>query len=287
MKNNFESKMLSNKTEAEKNMENLVEDLGTLSSTESLSGQETKIRNHLKGILDSLGLKCLVDEKGNLWVKSEDKNQKNILLCAHMDKVGAGKKAILEGNRLRGRLDDALGLSVILQLIKQGFRPSILFTVEEESKIEIEKDGKTSLEARKLPDNIYNAGARYAAEKLTNQSDKPKLIIVVDVTKMGQVGNGPIVYTSSGLKRPGKQFPFPQKMLKNIAKIINPSKSGISYLEGNANDSIEFTFVPEIGVLAIEIPVENNHTNNEEANFDDVEKAMNVLRRIIENADKI
>lgn len=287
MKRDFEPKMLSDKTEAEKSREDLIDDLKTLSSIESLSRQEAEKRNRLMEILNGLGLECSIDEKGNLWAESEDKNQKNILLCAHLDQVGAGKEVALEGDRLKGRLDDALGLSIILQLIKQGLRPSVLFTVEEESEIEIEKDGKILLKRRELPDGIYNAGARYAAEKLANQKDKPKVVIVVDVTRMGRVGDGPIVYTSSGLKRPGKQFHFPPEMLKNIFEIISPAKPGVSYLEGNANDSIEFTFVPGMGVLAVEIPVENNHTDHEEANLNDVEKAIKVLRRIIEDADRI
>lgn len=283
----MKEKITPSKVEAEKNLETLIEDLKELSSIDSLSGHETELRNRLKEILDGLDLKCSIDDKGNLWVESEDENQKDILLSAHMDKVGKGNKVILDGDRLKGRLDDTLGLSIILQLIRQGLKPSVLFTVEEESQIEVEKDGETHLEERRLPEGIYNAGARFAAEKLINQDKKPKLVIVVDVTQMGKVGNGPIVYTSSGLKKPGKQFYFPPELLKKVAKIINPDKPGVNYLEGNANDSIEFTFVPGIGVLAIEIPVENNHTNHEIASIDDVKKAVGVLSNIISNSDKI
>ncbi|MBI4087629.1 MAG: M20/M25/M40 family metallo-hydrolase [Candidatus Liptonbacteria bacterium] len=287
MNEHLEKNLLSDKIEQEKNLEALIGDLREFSSLDSFSGEEMAIRGRLKSILESLGMDCSVDDKGNLWAKSRDENQRRVLVCAHMDKVGRGEKAVLEKDRLRGRLDDALGLSIILQLIRKGLRPSVLFTVEEESEREVEQGGQTHLEARTLPDGVYNAGARYAAEKLAAETDKPKLIIVVDVTRMGNVGDGPIVYTSSGLKKPGKQFYFPAAMLKKIAKIIHPKKPGVSYAEGNANDSIEFTFVPDVGVLAVEIPVENNHTPHEEASIEDVEKSIEVLRSIVSNADQL
>lgn len=287
MNEHLEKTLLPDKIEQEKNLEALIGDLRELSSLDSFSGEEAVIRSRLSNMLESFGMDCSADDKGNLWAKSKDEHQGRILLSAHMDKVGRGEKVVLEKDRLKGRLDDALGLSVILQLIRQGLRPSILFTVEEESAREVEQGGQTRLEARTLPDGIYNAGARYAAEKLAAEIDKPKLIIVVDVTQMGKVGDGPIVYTSSGLKKPGKQFYFPPAMLKKVAKIVHPKKPGISYAEGNANDSIEFTFVPDVGVLTVEIPVENNHTPHEEASTEDVKKTIEVLRDIVSNADRL
>jgi putative aminopeptidase FrvX len=273
--------------EKETRIETIIEDLKKISDMNSLSGQEKELSNHLKNVLEGLGMKCSFDAKGNLWAESEDPKQKEILLCAHMDKVGPGKELSIDGDKLTGRLDNAIGLSVILQLARKGFRPSILFTVEEESQIEIEESGITTLKDRDLPDGIYNAGARYAAQKLAERENKPKISIVVDTTQMGKLNKGPIIYTSSGLKEPGKQFYFPSENLKNIAKIINPEKPNISYLEGNANDAIEFTFVPNLGVLAIEIPIENNHSDKEVANINDIRKASEILEKIITNADKI
>lgn len=273
--------------EKEKKPETLIENLKKLSSIESLSGQEEEMRKYLKASLESFGMKCNVDGKGNLWGYSEDEVQNKILLCAHMDKVGPAKEASVDGTQLTGRLDNALGLSIILQLVSQGLRPSIVFTVEEESEIEVVKNGEIITEERELKDNLYNAGARFAAQELAIKKDKPKLVIVVDTTQMGKVDNGPIIYTSSGLKEPGKQFYFPAEKLKNVAKIINQGKPGISYLEGNDNDSIEFTFVPDLGVLAVEIPIENNHSSKEEASIEDIKKAGEILKKIIINADKI
>ena len=135
-------KLPSSNIEAEKKLETLIQDLKELSIIDSLSGHEAEIRSHLKETLEGLGLRCSIDGKGNLWVESEDDGQKDILLSAHMDKVGKGKEVVVDGERLRGRLDDTLGLSIILQLIRQGLRPSALFTVEEESQTEVERDGK-------------------------------------------------------------------------------------------------------------------------------------------------
>ena len=283
MKNNLEQRFLPDKIEQEKHMEELIRNLNALSSIDSFSTHEDEIRMNLKEILKKFEMKCEVDEKGNLWGEPEKGKQKNILVSAHMDKVGAGNPVTHVGNRLKGRLDNALGLSVIIELLKNGLRPSILFTVEEESDYEVVRGGLPAFEERELPDGFYHAGARFAAEKLTQQLEKPKLAIVVDVTRMGKVGDGPIIYTSSGYKKPGKQSYFSPKILKNIAKIINPLGIGANYQEGNPNDATELAGVPEMGTLAVEIPVINNHTANEEADLGDVEKTIKILTSILEN----
>lgn len=267
--------------------EKFLNRLNDLSKIDSLSGQEEKLREYLMTFFTDLKIKHQVDAKGNLWVESDKPGEQDIMLCAHMDKVGPGTKIKKTAQEIQGRLDDALGMSLILQMYQEGYRPRALFTVEEESQTEIIEDGKPRLINRPLPDNIYNAGARHAADILYDQKQKPKVIIVLDVTGLKKPGQGPAVYTSSGLHRPGKQFPFDPKMLKKIAKIINPLKTGINYIEGNANDAIEFTFVPGIGTIAIEIPIANNHTDKEKANTCDIENALQIIRTLIKKNDLI
>ncbi|MDD2757991.1 MAG: M20/M25/M40 family metallo-hydrolase [Patescibacteria group bacterium] len=283
MKNNLEQRLLSDKIEQEKHMEELIRNLDVLSSIDSFSTHEDEIRAYLKEILEKFEMKCEVDEKGNLWGESEKGKQKNILVSAHMDKVGAGNPVAHIGNRLKGRLDNALGLSIIIELLKNGLKPSVLFTVEEESDYEVVREGLPAFEERELPNGLYHAGARFAAEQLVKQLEKPSLAIVVDVTRMGKVGDGPIIYTSSGYKKPGTQSYFSPKILKKIAKIINPLGIGVSYQEGNPNDATEMASVPGMEILAVEIPVINNHTANEEADLGDVEKTIKILTSIIEN----
>ena len=111
--------------------------------------------------------------------------------------------------------------------------------------------------------------------------------VFLDVTTIGKPGDGPTIYTSSGLHTPGKQFYFKPEVMKEIAKIVNPEHIGVRFVEGNANDSIEFTFVPGIGVTAVEVPIENAHSNNETTKVEDIEKALKVIRVILENAKQI
>ncbi len=279
-------RLLAEKTEGEKNIEFLVKDIEGLLSVESPSGQESGLRDALAEKLEKLGCETKVDEKGNLWVESREKAEGKILLNAHLDRVGSGTIK-REGNKIIGRLDDTLGISVILSLLKEGYRPSIVFTVEEESVEEVVEGGEKKLKNRKLPNGIYNAGARYAADKLWKSENKPKLVVTIDVTTIGRIGDGPIVYTSSGLHTPGKQFYFRPEIIKEIAKVINPEHIGVRYVEGNANDSIEFTFVPDLGVSTVEVPIENPHSNDETAQIGDIEKAMKIIRVILQKSGQI
>ena len=189
-------KLLADKTEGEKNVEFIIKDIEYLLSVESRSGQESGLRTVLAEKLEKLGCKTRIDEKGNLWVESHEKEEGNIILNAHMDRVGPGTVR-KEGDKIIGRLDDTLGISMILALLKEGYRPSMIFTVEEESVEEVVEDGEKKLKNRELPDGIYNAGARYAADKLWESPNKPKLLVTIDVTTIGKPGDGPTIYTSS------------------------------------------------------------------------------------------
>ena len=279
-------KLLTDKTEGEKSIGVLVNDIENLLSVESHSGQESELRDRLGQILKRFGCETKVDSKGNLWAESNDKEEGSIILNAHLDRVGPGTIK-RDKERLVGRLDDTLGISIILALLREGFRPSILFTVEEESAMEVIEDGIKKLKDRELPGGIYNAGARHAADELWASQNKPKLLITIDVTTLGKPGDGPAIYTSSGLHTPGKQFYFKPEIMKEIAKVVNPEHIGVRYVEGNANDSIEFTFVPDIGVTAVEVPIENPHSNEETAHIDDIEKTLKVIRVILEKAKQI
>ena len=244
------------------NWERFREDLSLFSKTESLSGNEGQIRTVIENKLQELDIETSTDEKGNLWVRSA-------------------------GDKLVGRLDDALGINMILNLFKEGYKPSALFTVEEESQQEVvDSDGSIRLVNRKLPKNIYNAGARYAADKMIDgDTEKPKVVIVIDTTKLGRVGNGPLIYTSGSPTEKGA-FRFPSGTVKDMVKILREKNIEAHFIDGRANDAIEFSFVKDLGVLAIEIPINNYHSLQEETAISDIEMANRILKAILENPDK-
>ncbi len=262
--------------------ESIREELIHLSSIDSFSTEEGKLREYLIERAVEMGIKTETDEKGNLWFLS-DQPEGEIMLCAHMDKVGKGVEIEVEGDNVKGRLDDALGISVILSLFKDGLRPSALFTVEEESQQEKEgEDGQMKMLWRKMKGGIYNAGARQAADEIfLGQKSIPKLIIIVDVSKSDEKGGGPLVYTSS------MHFRFPNSSLKSIRKILADKGISAKYLDGQANDSIEFTFRPLKGVAAVEIHVDDMHTEHEVANVQDIVALHDALKEIIENHDNV
>lgn len=273
----------------ERKEEFLLEHLKNLSKIDSLSTHEENTRGYLEDELAKLGIETQTDKKGNLWVIS-DAPEGEIFLSAHMDKVGKGADLKMNDKEIIGCLDDAVGLSVILEMYKRGLKPSSVFTVEEEC--EIEEDGK--IRQRDLPDGIYNAGARQAVDEIFDLESKPKIVIVLDVSEQGPVGNGPLVYQTGGAPRKNIKgekfltvFRYPKGPLKDIVKIFRDKEIQATFKDGFANDAIEFTFIPGVGVCALEVPIENMHSNREKANLNDIEQAVIALETLIKNHDKI
>jgi len=271
---------LPERNEGEELFETALRFLRDLSSIESLSGQEDEIRKFLIKELRACGVDSNVDEAGNLWVDSSSP-EGEILLCAHMDKVGRGCELRAVGSRVRGRLDDAIGLSVILALIKNGLRPSVVFTVEEESDIETFAKGKRVMIKRKLTHGL-NYGAQTAAVKIDKgEKRSPKLTVVVDITKQQKPGTRPVIYSSS------KTFGFPIEPLKDVRRLLQGEGLKAIYQAGPANDSIEFSFLKDQGVITVEVPVDNYHTENEEAEKKDIVEALAIVKAIVRGHARI
>ncbi len=262
--------------------EDIRQELSVLSAMESLSTKEDNLRSYLVGRATEMGIETKVDEKGNLWFLS-DQSEGEIMLCAHMDKIGNGVEITVTGDQVSGRLDDALGMSVILSIFKEGLRPSALFTVQEESDREVFKDdGSKVIVERELDNGIYNAGARYAAEEIfSGKEPNPKLALVADVSRLGKGGGGPLVYTSS------MHFHFPNAPLVSIKKILSREGLSARYLDGPANDSIDLTFKPLKGVVTMEIHVDNLHSDKEKANLEDIVALRNAIKAVVKNHQDI
>ena len=263
--------------------EKIRTDLDIVSQIESLSTKEDLMREHLIRQAESFGVETKVDAKGNLWLLSPDP-QGEIMLCAHMDKIGKGVPIEIKDNKVTGRLDDALGISLILNAFRKGLRPSALFTVEEESQQEVEDNGTRKIIRRKLPNGIFNAGARSAANAIRKgEINPPKLLLVLDTSSMGSLDGGPLIYTSS------MHFRFPNKPIVDIAKMLNQQGLELNYVDGPSNDSIEFTFLQgkKVGVTCIEIHTDNLHSNKETVSIGDISKASEAISRIITNHEMI
>lgn len=273
-----------------------LDNLGVLSKINSPSNNEGEMRNHLIQIIEELGLNFEIDKRGNLLVPS-DHPEGEILLCAHMDKVGQGVELEKDANYAIGRLDDAIGLGIIIEILRRGRRPSVLFTVAEENEKEEIVDEKVVVKKRDLLKGEYDAGSGYASEQMfVEKSDdkayekmkKPKLVVIIDVDGEEKIGDGPLIYQSETAKGTKGAFGFPSSGLTDVARIINFQKIGVKYVHGlGGNDAIDFTFVPRVGVIAIEIPVNNLHSDKETASILDIQKAVKITEEIIKNHEKI
>jgi len=261
-------------------MKNILEELEIFSKMDSASGKEENIRNFLIEKIKNLGMETHVDEKGNLWVPSDYEKEGDFLLTAHMDKVGEGSELRQKDEMIEGRLDNAVSLAIIMALFKEGYRPSVLFTVEEEAETQTIENGKNKYAPRDLPDNIYNAGARHATVEMPNiLKNKPKLTINLDVSFVGE--SGVCIYKSS------MDFHFPKGPLKDINKILREKGISCNYVDGLANDSIEFSFNEEMGVISMGPHIENPHTPDEKALIEDVLNTANAVAFILEEYEII
>jgi len=267
----------------------VVEEISHLSEIDSLSTQEQKLRHYLEDRGKKFSLETKIDEKGNLWFLS-DKPEGDILFCAHMDKVGPGIKLEKQEDEIIGRLDDTIGLGIILSVLQEGHRPSVLFTVEEESQTEVRQDdGTIVMKSRDLKGNIYNAGARFATDQMFDDVPlKPKLIVTIDVSASGKSGAGPFLYLSYKTGD-GHYFRNPDQVTKNLKSILHQSGERIRYLDGGLTDGVEFTWLARVGVglAGVGIPIENIHSNKEVANINDITDAVKALEAIIVNRNQL
>lgn len=240
--------------------EKIKKHLKELSAMESLSGYEYELRQYLREFAEKLGIKTSIDLGNNLWLHSKAP-EKNVMLCAHMDKVGIANEVTVKNGKAIGRLDDAFGMSLILGLLESGQRPTVLFTVEEERHI-----------------SLYEAGAESATgDMIDGLAPRPDLALILDVSMLGRGGDGPIIYTSSA----GRKFPL--KPLEQINELLDKNKMRALFTPGKSNDSSWFTDVKGVGVATLQVHVDAMHTENEVADVNDIMEAANVLKMIVDN----
>lgn len=62
---------------------------------------------------------------------------------------------------------------------------------------------------------------------------------------------------------------------------------GAKVIHGGANDAIEFTFAKNVGVVTVQVPVENMHSTNELADLGDMRKAIAIIELILDKHAEI
>ena len=274
----YERKRTKESNEDDASWRGFMSELEMLSRIGSPSRYEGGVRNYLHRRLEELGISSKEDAKGNLLVEF-DGPEGAVLLSAHMDKIGKGSKIRMEGERVIGRLDDTFGLSLIMEILREGMRPSVLFTVEEESIREVAGvDGKSMYHERPLKDGIYNAGARFAIKEIHDGViKKPGLMIFIDTSAHNKIGKGALVSKSS------LDFPFPAESMKSIAKILHNAHVSVRYWDAGATDAIEASFLSEQPIALVQVATEHYHTDHEIVDKKDIVDAIEVVKTLIRN----
>lgn len=217
-----------------------------LSQIEAPFGKEDRVRDFIAGFAKKLGKKHETDGEGNLFVYGGD-----IFLCCHMDKLDKPGKWKETPEEIQGRLDDSIGLGLMLELIRETDF-SLLCTVKEE------------------PDR--SLGAKHALKKI--KETNPKLIIIIDTSQYGGKGGGPILYHSSG------GFRYRKKIIGKVRETAKKSKIPLQEIKkGFHNDSMVFAEA-NLPTVALEIHINNNHTDHEVASKTDILQLKDLLKKI-------
>ncbi len=210
-------------------MKNIFEHIEKIANIPSIHPEEKKVRNFIINVLNSMKRDFKIDEFGNLYLLSQDNFK--ILLSSHMDKQAPPFFKDL-GKYIQGKLDDAVGIGIILSLAQHYDFPA-LFSVGEEKGLK---------------------GSKYALNN--NLIPKVESAIVIDTSPFGELGNGPIFYTSFDNKQPFNKF---LNEIFNSAKLINVN---LQPMDGSINDGVNLIKVIS-DTVALEPHIDNYHTSEE------------------------
>ncbi|MBI4441024.1 hypothetical protein HY639_02550 [Candidatus Woesearchaeota archaeon] len=159
---------------------------------------------------------------------------------------------------VRGKLDDALGVGILQYLAKDASpdeMPTIvsLYTVQEE---------------------IGMKGAMHAVGALNGVKDQIGRIIVVDTTRFGAIGNGPVLYTSCG------GLEFDARFINDFQIVIAKTNSPCTTLTPfSINDATVLAAgLDTIATTALEVPITNMHGALETTTVNDIVQTYQLLK---------
>lgn len=226
-------------------MEHIFDYIQKIAKLPSIHPHEEPVRSFIKNELKGLGKMCKIDEFGNLYLLS----QKKIVLSAHMDKQ-APPNYVNQDDKIQGKLDDAIGIAIILTLA-ENLDFNAFFSVGEE---------------------VDLLGSQFALDNgLLPEVEKA---IVIDTSPRGTLGKGPIFYTSFNEISPSVNY---------LNEIIQSAKEiGITLqpMDGSINDGVNL--IKKISdTIALEPHIENFHTSEEICLKNDVIDVYRVVERYL------
>ncbi|MHA1147806.1 MAG: hypothetical protein ACTSR8_06135 [Promethearchaeota archaeon] len=229
-------------------MDSIFTHIEQLALIPSIHPDEALVRKYIIQQLDILGKNYDIDELGNVYIKPKEPSV--YLLSAHMDKQAEPfYKDDIEF--IEGKLDDAVGLGVILALA-ESYEFHALLTIGEE---------------------VGSIGAIYAY----NNGIIPcaQYCIVIDTSPKGVSEQGPVLYSGFLGKVP---YDF-VSIIKSTAKTLNIN---VQFLPSGSNDGeIIIRQIPN--TIALESHIENYHTSREYTAKQDIVDIYNILEKLLKD----
>lgn len=227
-------------------MDSIFRYIEQLALIPSIHPEEKGVREYIIEQLERLGKPYDTDKQGNLYIKP--KTPSDYLLSAHMDKQ-AEPFYIDNIEYIEGKLDDTVGLGVILALA-ENYEFHALLTVGEE---------------------VGSIGAMYALE--AGLIPKVKYCIVIDTSPKGEIEKGPILYSGFLGKIPHEFV----SIIKSTSEALNIN---VQFLPSGSNDG-EIIIEEILNTIALEPHIENYHTSNEYSSKQDIMDVYNLIESLL------
>lgn len=228
-------------------MQKIFEFIEAVANLSSIYPNEKLVREFIVKQLTLMKRKYKIDKEGNLYLLP--KTNSKSLLSAHMDKQAEPYYEDL-GETIQGKLDDAIGIGIILALTKT-YDFYAFLSIEEEKGLQ---------------------GSIYAL----NNGLIPKVenAIIIDTSPFGELGNGPIFYTSFANRNPSDDF------LNIIFNLAESMKLNLQPMDGWINDGINIIrAIPD--TIALEPHIDNYHTSEEISAKKDIMDTCRIIEQFL------
>ena len=286
----------------------LMELIMKIAKVPSFTTYEFRLHPFIEEFCKSIGAKPVFIDDSNIMVETHGTGELSVALSAHLDKndywsargkmqpkeIRSGIREEERGLRLRGLLDDAVGIGVCLHLLKQSSRRKfpplkILFSECEESffRRRLTRDKRHNNGESKNGDEFYNGmGARRLSAHLIEQGKIPAAVVVVDVTPLFDGEPGIALYSrpweihgghvTSELENQTEvlvdEF---HKLCPRLEDENNTNDYAVYGYELNKGDSV-------VPCFALEPSVKCYHSPREKVYVDDITETAEVLGGFLE-----
>ena len=272
----------------------------------SFTTHEKRLHPFIQDYCSNLGLPLLHLNDGSILVETPGKGEMSVALSAHLDKndywTRKGEEqpeelnASINGENLKGLLDDAIGVGVCLYMIEQSLKGKfpplkILFSECEEGFF---KQYYTYETIGKLRNNgITSNGVKYSSgmgaqilsSYLMQKKEIPSALFVIDVTPLFDGEPGIALYSEPWEITNDKPTPElksrTEKMeskLKKICPRIVKANNVNDYAFYGKMFSMNDMIVP---CFALEPSIEYYHSPNEKVNVHDVTETVKILDKFL------